>query len=81
MQFSCDHFAGARSRTGVAVAESSAIIGADAREFRDLRLHLAPGNVGVAEAGLENDSGGSLPGAVDVHLVPAHVDESVRAWD
>ena len=36
VQFLGDHIAGARLRTGIAVAESGAVVGANAREFRDL---------------------------------------------
>ena len=65
-------------RTGLAVTESGAVVGADAGKLRDLRLHLAPGNVCVAETRFENDRGASLPRTVDVHLETAHVEATSR---
>src|SRR5579862_270683 len=75
VQFAGDHFAGTRLRTELAVADSSAIIGAYTSKFRDLRLHFAPRHVSVAEPGLENDRWASFSRAVDVHLESAHVVE------
>src|ERR1700756_687966 len=76
VQFFGHHFACAWSRTGVAVADAGAIVGAHARELRDLRLHLAPGKVRVAESGLEDDRRTSLTRAVDVHFVSANIKET-----
>src|ERR1035438_8377547 len=67
-------FASAGLRAGIAIAKARTIVRTNAGEFGNLRLHLVPGNVGVAKTGIENYRGSSLAGAMDVHLVPAHVD-------
>ena len=75
VQFFRHHFAGTGPRTGIAVADASAIVRTHARELRNLRLHFAPGKVRVSETRLEDDRGSSLPRAVDVHLKSAYIEE------
>ena len=75
VQFLGHHFAGAWSRTGIAVADTGAIVGTHARELCDLRLHFAPGKVRVSETRLEDDRRTSLPSAVDVHPKSANIEE------
>jgi hypothetical protein len=61
-----------------AISEACAIVGARAEKFRDLRLHFAPGNIGVAEARVENNGRIANAYAVDVHLVSADMHENSR---
>src|SRR6516164_8254967 len=75
MEFFGENFAGARLRTGIAVAKAGAVIGTNTRNLRDLRLHLAPGKICVAQTRVEYDRGSSVTDAVDMHLASAHVNE------
>ena len=80
MEFRGDHSAGARLRTGITVSEPGAIIGANAGELRDIRLHLAPGKICIAKAGIKDDRGAAVSGAVDVHLAASYVDQLSVWW-
>src|ERR1700726_1263090 len=63
-----------RHRPGIAPAISRPVIGADAREHRDARLHKVPARCGHLTARLQNNSGTPTARAVDIESVAADVD-------
>ncbi len=69
------HFACAGTWAGVAVAEAGAIVRANARDLSYVGLHLTPGDITVAQAGVEDYDWASLPSTVDVHLIAANLDQ------
>jgi hypothetical protein len=68
-----DNPASTRKRAWIAVSKAGPIVGADARELCNLRLHLAPGKESIAEPGVENHGGISISCAVNIHLETANI--------
>ncbi len=78
MQFLGNHSAGTRLRTRIAITQACSVVRADTRELRDLRLHLPPGKVRIAQARIENDGGAAFARTVDMHLAPVYIDQFPR---
>lgn len=72
------NFAAGGARARSAIAKAGAIVRTDTRKSGDLRLHFAPRNVTIAQAGIENHRRSFLPHAINVHLVAVDVDELTR---
>src|SRR5579864_6888638 len=79
VQFLGDRRAGTWSRAWIAVADSRAVVRADARESCDPQLHAAPREIRIAQTGLENDRWCALSGAVDMHEQRAFVRSYIHA--
>ena len=68
-----------RAAGGVAKAEPGAIVGADARPFADLFLHMSPGRHRIAGAGVENDGRIARADTIEVETPGAvHRDQALR---
>jgi hypothetical protein len=73
----------ARVRAEFAPAIARSIVGADASERSEPALNKTPFHREVGGTGFEDDSalrGAPLPGAVEVQLPSADVDEASRRW-
>lgn len=73
--------AGHASRgTFVAPAVTRAIIRAHAGEASNLGLNLAPVEIGAIQAMFQNHRGTTLPGAVEMKTISAHINQSAGRW-
>ena len=66
-------------RTGIAPRVASAVIGADAGERRDARLHQRPVEGEIAEPVFDDDRGPATPSAVDMQFVTVQIDQ-ISGW-
>ena len=68
-------FACSRARAGLAVAKPGTVVRTHSRKLGDLRLHFAPRNVAIAQAGVKNHHRSSLAAAVNMHFEAANINE------
>src|SRR5262245_2536829 len=78
VQFLRDAARRARHWTTIAPSEPGAIVAADARKPRELRLHERPADRRPAERSVENDRRGSLASAVNVETESTDVHKPAR---